>query len=609
MPQQHKTLPMTVANTAFMIDRLSKDCAPLQFLRELTQNSIEAITARGGGGQIVWDCDWEQFDLTGFYKLCVIDDGIGMSGDEMVSYINQLSSSVHQQSHEGNFGVGAKISAVPRNRSGLVYLSWKSGTGSMIHVWRDPKNDVYGLKQFEQPDGDFTYSGFIEDAIKPDLIGNQGTKVVLHGNSPDENTMQAPEGAMSPSRWISRYLNTRYFSFPKDIVVKAREGWDNPRSDKDRNLLRTITGQKLYLDTHAAQSSSVKLSTATAHWWILKDEPALGNNSGWIASSGHVAALYKNELYEMAISRAGVAKLQSFGVVFGYPRVVIYVEPTISDENSLVSNTARTSLIMNGEPLPWSEWASGFRRMPDEIRELMAEVAAGSASADHTQSIWDRIKQIGDLFRLSKYRPSPEGSLLIDSDSMVPYGKGKTTNNGGGGTGGGDGVSGGASGPPKTSQDFYSLFLSNKDGVSGKKIRAAAPPQINWVVIADGTRQAGFLEDRAAKYLPEQNLLQINGDFRVFTDMVERWSKFYAHAPAVRETIQEIVREWFEQQLVETILGLQALKGSKEWDDDQIKSSWSEEALTASVMPRYHIDFAVKRALGSKLGALKDRAA
>jgi hypothetical protein len=40
---EYKTLPLEVANTGFMLDRLGKDCAPLQFLRELTQNAIEAI--------------------------------------------------------------------------------------------------------------------------------------------------------------------------------------------------------------------------------------------------------------------------------------------------------------------------------------------------------------------------------------------------------------------------------------------------------------------------------------------------------------------------------------------------------------------------------------
>jgi hypothetical protein len=36
---------------------------------------------------------------------------------------------------------------------------------------------------------------------------------------------------------------------------------------------------------------------------------------------------------------------------------------------------------------------------------------------------------------------------------------------------------------------------------------------------------------------------------------------------------------------------------------------WSEEALTAAVLPRYHIDMNVKRTLGSKIGSLKEQVA
>lgn len=45
---------MTVRNTGLMVDRLGQDCAPLQFLRELTQNSIEAIQRRGDGTGERW---------------------------------------------------------------------------------------------------------------------------------------------------------------------------------------------------------------------------------------------------------------------------------------------------------------------------------------------------------------------------------------------------------------------------------------------------------------------------------------------------------------------------------------------------------------------------
>jgi hypothetical protein len=61
--------------------------------------------------------------------------------------------------------------------------------------------------------------------------------------------------------------------------------------------------------------------------------------------------------------------------------------------------------------------------------------------------------------------------------------------------------------------------------------------------------------------------------------------------------------------LVEAVLGIQALHGSQEWPIDAMGRAMSEEALTAAVMQRYHIDVALKRALGAKLGTLKDKTA
>lgn len=101
-------LAMSVQNIGFLLDRLGQDCHPLQYLRELTQNSIEAIIRSGVPGEIVWDMDWTTYDLEGLQKLCIIDTGDGMTGDEMVRFINQLSSSVATQSLSGNYGVGAK---------------------------------------------------------------------------------------------------------------------------------------------------------------------------------------------------------------------------------------------------------------------------------------------------------------------------------------------------------------------------------------------------------------------------------------------------------------------------------------------------------------------
>lgn len=74
-----------------------------------------------------------------------------------------------------------------------------------------------------------------------------------------------------------------------------------------------------------------------------------------------------------------------------------------------------------------------------------------------------------------------------------------------------------------------------------------------------------------------------------------------------KEIIEDAVREWFEQQLIETVMGVRALKGSKLWGDDKVEAALSEEALTAAVMPRYHVHTAITRTLGVQIGSLKGR--
>jgi hypothetical protein len=593
-------LAMTVQNIGFLLDRLGQDCHPLQYLRELTQNSIEAILRSGESGEIVWDLDWTTYDLDGVQKLSITDTGDGMTGDEMVRFINQLSSSVTAQSFSGNYGVGAKIAAATRNPAGVLYLSWKDCEGSMIHLYRDSDIGQYGLKQWQHQDGSYAHFLPLEDDVRPDAINGHGTKVVLLGPAPDANTMQAPANAPSPSRWISKYLNTRYFRFPDGVTIKAREGWEYPRSDKDRNYLRTLLGQETYLNQHSITSGQVQLADATAHWWILKDEPAITNNSGFIESAGHVGALYQNELYELATARTGMSRLQQFGVTFGYRYVVIYVEPTNAGDIPLTTNTARTTLLMGNEPLPWAEWASEFReKLPDEIAQLVAEKAAASINSDHGKSIRDRLKEIMGLFKLSRYRPTPGGDVSIDVDRLVRGGRtgGQSRSSG---TSSGDGSKSTATGG--TAGNVYAVF-EKANGAPGKKVKPDPFPMVRWVSVKDGTREYGDIEDRAAKYLADQNILLVNADFRVFSDMVTFFVKEFGDVPGIADLARDAVRGWFEQALVESVMGVQGLANSKEWSQSDMDTALSEEALTSTVMQRYHVHFAVKRELGSKLGS------
>lgn len=589
------TLPMSVANMTFLVNKLGQDCSPLQFVRELTQNAIEGVSQLvGEAGEVVWDVAWTHHDLDGVYKQCCIDTGAGMTGPEMVKYINELSSSIHQQSESGNFGVGAKIAAAPRNPHGLIYMSWKNGSGHMIHLWFDPEEKVYGLKRWAKNAGEFWTP--VSNDLKPPQIKDHGTVVILLGNSDDDNTMEPPPQTQMRSRWILRYLNTRYFRFPDNVTVRSREGWELPRDDKRHNFLRVVEGQGAWLNRNSESYGVVELEGAHAYWWIIKSN--VDSDSGHFAPGGHVAALYQNELYEMKYSRAGFARLHGFGVIYGADRVAIYVEPVSTKERPVTANTARTELVIAGEPLDWVAWAAEFReKMPDELALLQESIGAQSGEKDHSKAIMERLKQIRDLLRFSRFRPAKDGTVTVDPESS---------------TRGGDpavrdfvsdgnresGKKGGRSG------DIYALFAESGN-TNADPVDSFSEPKCDWVSVEDGTRVPPDLDDRAAKFLLQQNRLLINADFRVFTDMVDRWSQAYTHVPGARNSVKEVVHEWFQQQLIEAVMSAQALKKTGNWSLQELEKLWSEEALTVAVLPRWHIDQSIKRNLGHRLGSLR----
>ena len=595
--------PMSVKEMGFLLERLHADCSHNQFVRELTQNSIEAILAKGDStGSIVWDVDWNRFDLdpNEGMKLCIVDSGIGMTGEDMVGYINQLSSSIHKQSKQGNFGVGAKISAAPLNPYGLVYLSWKDGRGYMVNMYKEIGQQQYGLKRF--PNGQ--YWTYIQNDLKPAEIDDSGTMVILLGKSSEDSTIDAPSGSPAPQSWLVRYLNSRYFTFPEGITLHVRQGARIDRTNTRHNYLANIKGMKKSLDERCMSAGLVHLDdfNAHVHWWILDEAADL--DSGFHIPNGHVAILFQNELYDTFQGNAAYAKLQSFGVIFGCSRVVLYIEPHENGNQEVISNTARSNLQINGLQPDFDGYARAFReRMPDELEAFQLEIGQNTDHHDYTEKIDERLSSLKDLYRFRKFKKSGTGSNRAKAHpGMSSKSESESIQR--------------ASNPssqfppnprrPRRKPDPYDYFAEN-DEDPVKEIDRLDIPRIDWVYESDRSREAEDLEDRAARYLFDQHRLIANGDFRIFEDMRERWQNQYSQLEGVSMVVKTVVEEWFSQSLIETVMSALALKrGGGKWSDEEIRQALSEEALTASILPRYHLDIAIKRALGQKLGSLSN---
>jgi hypothetical protein len=234
----------------------------------------------------------------------------------------------------------------------------------------------------------------------------------------------------------------------------------------------------------------------------------------------------------------------------------------------------------------------------------MEEIASRATETDHSKSIRERLKAMLDLFKISRYRPTLNGPLQIGEPTPNSGGR---LPRGDGGTGKGETRSSKVSGGGAVG-GIYSTFLK-ADGQLGRDARPDLFPRVLWISVKDGTREQGEIEDKAARYLEEQHMLKINADFRVFTDMIEYWVDTYSKERAPISGLHEIVRDsvhnWYQQALTETIIGLQALRGSKEWPTNELHEAWSDSALSSVVMQRYHPFNSIKRELGTKIASLK----
>ena len=466
-----------------------------------------------------------------------------MTGQELEQFINQLASSGSQQSLDGNYGLGGKIASVSRNPFGVVYQAWKHGEGHQVWLCRDDASGGYGLRQFPIGEKLFSHHPAVPQKYKPLIVHGHGTQVILMGRSESEDTAKAPEGIVDSPAWISRYFNSRYYCFPSGVTIRVHEGCTPCGLPGN---VRTLTGMETYLDDHSVGSGVIKVAGALAHWWILEEGSYLTSDAAFIQSSGHVAALYQGELYENQTGNQGIGMLQRCGVIFGGRRVVVYFEPR-SGGSQVTSNTARSSLLLNNQPLPWEDWAREFRkRLPVQLRRFVEQQGALASGRDHSQTVRRRIEKVVHLFKPTRYRLHPAGSDLVDDqragdDAQAAQSCDKQN---------------AGSLDKKAGQDREKNHKAGSPKDQGKpasKLTQPDYPVVKWISAKDGTRPTGFIEDRAASYLPDQNILQINDDFAVLNDLITYCCKDAADFPSARDFVATLVRTWFEQSLVETV--------------------------------------------------------
>src|SRR5262245_22702458 len=166
--------------------------------------------------------------------------------------------------------------------------------------------------------------------------------------------------------------------------------------------------------------------------------------------------------------------------------------------NLIISSPVMPSPVSTRHTFRWSEDRGGHQ----EPRR-----SAAVTEKDHISSIKDRLKNIMDLYKVSRYRPAPAGVYLSDESSVVRVGRSPLSGAKSEGSGGTGQKVGAATKGDRDGQigNIYHL-LEKKGGTPSEKATVDPFPVVKCVSLKNGGRtEDDGMEDKAAKFIQNQN--------------------------------------------------------------------------------------------------------
>lgn len=606
-------MKIEITGASAFVRRMYEACGKYQWARELLKNSGEA-----GATRVEFGIEWQAVEKEGVYRRTVIDDGVGMDARELLHFFSTLGAGsktiggVHD-----NFGVGAKIAALPWNENGVVVVSYKDGKGSMIWIEQNPNSGDYELRDWTDEDGrkvsvlDPEAVEWDEDEpdwgdLRPDWVTDHGTIIVLLGNDTNKDTVlgniEAGEGGTAG---LTRYLNERFWDLetPKVIVSELRSilktQWPQSQSDRDdkrRPNNRTIRGARHFICDATAPEGELKASgvelldegRVKAHWFLWGGKRPLVHSQG--RQLGYIAVKYGDELYEHTAHKA---HFRWFGIIEKavQDNLTVILEPQLYQPANgrwgIHPDQSRTRLIFTGSGekgagLPTADWGAEFsNNLPSDIYDAILAARknlTGSVEDDeYRRRLQDRF---GSRWRRKVLVAAPKKTREPKFPASLSQATSKSP------------------GPNHSGSQKKNSRKIKRKSPSGKNAGGTQP------VMAPGGKKKAVEKDvpvdlprwvpagaddfekpwHLAAYSPNAPggpVVQINIESKIIVDMIDDHKKNYAshHAEEVANTVIKV----FGEVAVAKVAHAQAL--TYEISEQEVDERYrSEEALTLALM-------------------------
>jgi hypothetical protein len=212
-------------NEAFAIHHLIADCPPLTVVRELLKNAEENAALLHPPGRVEWFAE----EVGGVPKLGLLNEGPGMSGDDLARLMD-LASTGKTLGLDNNYGQGGKISALKVSPYGIIYRSCKDCRVCQIILAAEQRPGIdfptYVKKRqliLDEQGESWEVVVDVTDAYagrneRP--LGRDWTEVVLLGQDGASDTVHDLIPGLKAKNWLMRLINTRFYRFAEGVVVR-----------------------------------------------------------------------------------------------------------------------------------------------------------------------------------------------------------------------------------------------------------------------------------------------------------------------------------------------------------------------------------------------------
>lgn len=397
-------------------------CGPYQWAREFLKNALEADATK-----VEFGIEWQAVEKFGVYRRTIADDGHGMDRNELLRFFSTLGHGAKKIGgiHE-NFGVGAKIAALPWNPEGVVIVSYKNGHSSLIQIVLEPDSGDYELVEFESGEAKSCviepqlFDGIDWSALRPAWLKDHGTIVVLLGSEQYKDTILGnPNSGEKDIKGLSVYLNSRFWDLSKQEVrvlelrSEKKAQWPQDALEKDdarRPNNRQIRGARHYLTDVKAPSGIAPQTGMIAlddervilEWYLWEGKrPAVDS---YAKKGGYIGVRYNDEIFQLTANKA---HFRWFGIVESkvQQNLTLILEPQHYQPSNgqwgIHPDQSRNRIIFtgNGEKggeVPLSDWGTEFlEKMPEAIREAIQKARGDLAGAltdeDYRKRLQDKF--------------------------------------------------------------------------------------------------------------------------------------------------------------------------------------------------------------------------